>query len=77
MYLSEQPAGRTTSYTAYVEQLNILQREYEEVERKLAFALDIEDLHVQIDRRDSILVEARKLAQSLNISGDHWFSASR
>jgi hypothetical protein len=58
-----------------MEELKALQSEYEEIERKLAFPLNIEDFHLQVARRHSVLSEARRLARSLNISGEHWFSA--
>jgi hypothetical protein len=59
-----------------MDRLNTLQSEYEDVKRNLAFPLDIEDLQAQTARCNLILEEARRLAQSLNISGDHWFNAS-
>jgi hypothetical protein len=52
-----------------MDRLNTLQSEYEDVKRNLAFPLDIEDLQAQTARCNLILEEARRLAQSLNISG--------
>jgi hypothetical protein len=60
-----------------MERLEILQREYEDIERKLNFPLDIEDFQTQEARRDSVLSEARDLAHDLHISGRHWFGTAR
>jgi hypothetical protein len=57
-----------------MDQLKVLQIEYEEIKRKLAFPLDLEDFHVELARRESVLMEARRVAHSLNIEGDQWFS---
>jgi hypothetical protein len=57
-----------------MERLKTLQSEYEEIKRKLDFPLNIEDFQTQRARRESVLMEARNLAHSLNIAGDQWFS---
>jgi len=55
--------------------LNQLRREYEEATNGLSFPLNIEERAQLTERRRAILGEAQALAKTLNISGDHWFSA--
>jgi hypothetical protein len=58
-----------------MERLNQLKREYEYARRVLVFPFSIEERQRHVERRDAILREARTLAASLNLSGEHWFNA--
>ena len=58
-----------------MERLNQLRKEYEQTKRVLNFPLDIAERQRQIERRTAILIEARALAASLSITGEHWFNA--
>jgi hypothetical protein len=57
-----------------MKRLNKLQREFEENAKQLTNPIDLADLQQLKERRDSILREARSLAQELKISGPQWFS---
>ena len=70
----EQFRGLACRRLKVMDRLRTLQSEYEEIKRKLAFPLNIEEFQTQVARRKSVLMEARRLAHSLNIAGDHWFS---
>jgi hypothetical protein len=58
-----------------MERLNQLRQEYEQSKTVLEFPFDIAERERQLERRNAILIEARALAASLNISGEHWFNA--
>jgi hypothetical protein len=54
-----------------------LKKEYEQTKTVLNFPFDIAERQRQVERRTAILIEARTLAASLNISGEHWFNAEK
>ena len=58
-----------------MERLNQLRKEYEQTKRVLNFPFDIAERQRQVERRIVILTEARTLAASLGITGEHWFNA--
>ena len=58
-----------------MERLNQLRHEYEQTKRVLNFPFSIEERQRQVERRAAILTEARALAASLSITGEHWFNA--
>jgi hypothetical protein len=57
-----------------MKRLNQLRQEYEQTKKVLNFPFDITERQRQVERRNAILIEARALARSLNITGEHWFN---
>jgi hypothetical protein len=57
-----------------MERLNELRLEFEQTKTVLNFPFSIEERQLQVERRRAILVEARALAESLNLTGEHWFN---
>jgi hypothetical protein len=57
-----------------MERLNQLRHEYEQTKTVLNFPFSIEERQRQVERRNAILAEARTLAASLNLTGEHWFN---
>jgi hypothetical protein len=60
-----------------MDRLNQLRREYEYARTVLEFPFSIEERQRHVERRNAILMEARALAASLNITGKHWFDAEQ
>ena len=58
-----------------MERLNQLRHDFEQTKRVLNFPFTIEERQRQVERRAAILMEARALAASLSITGEHWFNA--
>jgi hypothetical protein len=58
-----------------MERLKQLKREYEYARTVLEFPFTIEERQRHLERRNAILMEARALAASLNLTGSHWFNA--
>jgi hypothetical protein len=58
-----------------MERLNKLRDEYVLINSRLDFPFSVSDRYRMYDRRKELLSEARILAASVNISGDHWFNA--
>ena len=58
-----------------MDKLNALQKEFEDVERRLRFPLDLQELQLT-ERRRSVLSQARELAKTADISGSHWFNVA-
>jgi hypothetical protein len=58
-----------------MERLHQLRQEFEQTKTVLRFPFSIEERQRQIERRSAILTEARTLALSLSITGEHWFNA--
>jgi hypothetical protein len=58
-----------------MERLIQLRHEFEQTKRVLNFPFSIEERQRQVERRAAILMEARALAASLSITGEHWFNA--
>ena len=58
-----------------MDHLNRLQNQFEEIKKNLCFPLTIEDRQNLIQRRAAILSEAKGVAESLKLSGEHWFNA--
>jgi len=65
-------AGRTAP--SCMDRLTQLRDEYRQIKACLDFPFSLEERHQMYERRKAILAEARALASSLNIAGDHWFS---
>jgi hypothetical protein len=57
-----------------MELLNRLRDELQKINSDLSFPLSLTERHQMYERRQEILREARELASSLNIAGDHWFN---
>ena len=57
-----------------MERLNELRQEYERTKLALNFPIDLVDRQRHRERRNAILLEARALGASLNLSGEHWFN---
>jgi hypothetical protein len=57
-----------------MEHLNRLRDELQQINSHLSFPLTLAERHQMYERRQEILTEARELALSLNIAGDHWFN---
>ena len=58
-----------------MEQLSNLATEYEAIMKAFAFPFNTKERQQLKDRREAILVEARLLAQSLNVVGTNWFES--
>ena len=57
-----------------MERLNQLKREFEQTRTVLEFPFSIEERQRHTERRNAILREAKVLAASLNVTGEHWFN---
>ena len=55
-----------------MERLNILREEYQQLRSRLSFPLSLGERRQLQERSQEILAEARGLALSLNVAGDHW-----
>jgi hypothetical protein len=58
-----------------MERLKQLRQEFELAKKVLAFPFTVEEHLRNSERRSAILMEARALAASLNIAGEHWLDA--
>ena len=58
-----------------MERLLQLRREYEENKKYLTFPLSLQERQLLTQRHNEILAEARTIAESLNMAGEHWFHA--
>jgi hypothetical protein len=57
-----------------MERLKQLRQEYEQTKKALNFPFSVEERQQHVERRKAILIEARALAASLNLTGEHWFN---
>jgi hypothetical protein len=57
-----------------MEHLNILRDELQQIKSRLNFPLSLAERRQMYERRQEIIKEAREVALSLNIAGDHWFN---
>ena len=58
-----------------MKRLNQLRQEFQQTKAVLNFPFDLAERQRQVERRSAILVEARALALTLNITDEHWFNA--